>query len=287
MRDLNYQLKQLTRQHKEDAFSTRTDRAKHLQLIANQLHEMGFRQMRVTSLREKHVIALVQRWQTEGLSDGSIKNRMASLRWWADKINKPVIASDNTAYGIGRRQFVTNTDHSATLTTASLSSITDPYVVMSLQLQAAFGLRREEAIKFSPAYADKGQSLQLKGSWTKGGKPRVIPILTQEQQNVLRAAHALAGKGALIPAKKNYVQQLRVYVRQVSNAGLSRMHGLRHAYAQDRFERLTGFKPPAAGGPTRQQLTAAQKQLNDQARMTISKELGHEREQITAVYLGR
>ncbi|MCH9697756.1 MAG: integrase, partial [Gammaproteobacteria bacterium] len=136
MRDLNYQLKRLVHQHKEDAFRTRNDRSRHLQLIANQLHELGFRQLKVTSLREKHVIALVQRWQTEGLSDGSIKNRMASLRWWANKINKPVIANDNTAYGIGRRQFVTNSDHSAILTTASLNSITDPYVAMSLRLQA-------------------------------------------------------------------------------------------------------------------------------------------------------
>lgn len=41
---------------------------------------------------------------------------------------------------------------------------------MSLQLQQAFGLRREESIKFQPRYADRGDHIALKGSWTKGGR---------------------------------------------------------------------------------------------------------------------
>ena len=50
---------------------------------------------------------------------------------------------------------------------------------------------------------------------------------------------------------------------------------------------LTGWKAPAAGGPTAKQLIADQKVIDRQARLAISRELGHEREQITAVYLGR
>ncbi len=42
--------------------------------------------------------------------------------------------------------------------------VRDPHVRMSLELQRAFGLRREEAIKFSPGYADKGDHLNLKAS---------------------------------------------------------------------------------------------------------------------------
>jgi len=61
-----------------------------------------------------------------------------------------------------------------------LAQITDPYVRISLMLQQEFGLRREEAIKFQPAYADKRDHIQLKGSWTKGGRERTIPILTAE-----------------------------------------------------------------------------------------------------------
>ena len=65
------------------------------------------------------------------------------------------------------------------------------------------------------------------------------------------------------------------------------MHGLRHHYAQARYVELTGWKAPAAGGPTSKQLNPDQKWIDREARLTISRELGHEREQITAVYLGR
>jgi len=65
------------------------------------------------------------------------------------------------------------------------------------------------------------------------------------------------------------------------------MHGLRHAYAQQRYRELTGWLAPAAGGPTVNALTPEQKAIDRQARLTISRELGHEREQITSVYLGR
>ena len=66
---------------------------------------------------------------------------------------------------------------------------------MSLELQQAFGLRREEAIKFIPDYADQGDHLVLKPSWTKGGKARVIPVRTAEQRAVLNRAHALDWEG--------------------------------------------------------------------------------------------
>jgi hypothetical protein len=49
---------------------------------------------------------------------------------------------------------------------------------MSLRLQAAFGLRREEAVKFQPSYADRGDRLALKASWCKGGRAREIPVRT-------------------------------------------------------------------------------------------------------------
>lgn len=41
------------------------------------------------------------------------------------------------------------------------------------------------------------------------------------------------------------------------------------------------------GGPTKKALTLAQQQADQRARLTISGELGHVREQITAVYIGR
>ena len=288
MRDLNHQLKQLCRHCREGSYATQRNRERMLTLIANELHGMGYRKMQSKSLKPKHIEALVKHWQGNNLSTGTIKNRMATLRWWSEKIDKQnVIARSNEFYGIPDRRFVTSESKAKDLTQTQLNKIKDQHVRMSLELQRAFGLRREEAMKFRPCYADRKDHLQLKASWTKGGKARTIPVRTKAQRDVLDRARALAGFGSLIPPHRNYVQQLRTYEGHTTRAGFSSLHGLRHAYAQERYEELTGWKCPVAGGPNSQSLTPEQRELDREVRMTISQELGHEREQITAAYLGR
>jgi site-specific recombinase XerD len=288
MRDLNYQLKQLCRRCREGAYGTQNKRERMLTLMANQLHALGYRGMTARSLKPKHVEALVKYWFAEGLSIGTIKNRMAVIRWWSQKLDKQnVVARANEHYGIPDRRFITNESKARTVTRSQLDRVRDEHVRMSLELQQAFGLRREEAIKFQPSFADLGDHLVLKASWTKGSRERTIPVRTEAQRDLLNRARQLAGLGSLIPSNRNYVQQLRIYEGNTLRAGLSHMHGLRHAYAQNRYEELTGWKAPAAGGPTAKTLTPKQRETDRQARLTISRELGHEREQITAAYLGR
>ncbi|MGE0334723.1 MAG: phage integrase N-terminal domain-containing protein [Gammaproteobacteria bacterium] len=288
MRDLNYQLKQLCLRNRDGSYATQAQRLWLLTLIANQLHELGYRQLEARSLKPKHVEALTQHWLAEDLAIATIKNRMSALRWWALKVNRQnVIARTNDHYGIPDRVFVTNESKAQMLAAQALTKVRDAFVRMSLELQAAFGLRREEAIKFIPSYADQGDRVVLKETWTKGGKAREVPVRTAEQREVLGRAHRVAGRGSLIPADRNYVQQLRVYEGHTARAGLSKLHGLRHAYAQQRYLDLTGWPCPAAGGPASKTLTPAQRAQDIAARLAISRELGHEREAITAVYLGR
>ena len=287
MRRLNYQLKQLCKNNRDGSYGTQVQRERVLTLIANQLYNLGFRQMHAKSLRPKHVEALVKHWLAREIAIGTIKNRMAALRWWAAKVGKQnVVARSNDHYGIPHRQYANSANRATTLDEDKLVRITDQHVRMSLELQREFGLRREEAIKIRPDLADKGDTLWLKPSWTKGGREREVPILTDEQRSVLDKARALAGKGSLIPAHKNYKQQMKLYEGQCIRAGLSKMHGLRHAYAQRRFEELTGFKAPIDGGPSRSALSDDQRALDKKARAVISQELGHNREAITRVYLG-
>ncbi len=288
MRALNYGLKQLCRNCREGSYATQSNRERILAQAADELHRMGYRKMQARSLKPKHIEALVKLWREKELSTGTIKNRMAALRWWATKVNKRnVIAGSNEHYGIPDRRFVTNESKAKDLTQAQLEKVRDEHVRMSLKLQRAFGLRREEAMKFTPSYADQGDHIKLKSSWTKGGRSRIIPIRTEAQREVLDRARALAGFGSLIPPQRSYVQQIKVYEGHTTRAGLSSMHGLRHAYAQDRYEELTGWKCPVAGGPDSKSLTREQREADHEARLTISQELGHEREQISTAYLSR
>ena len=43
MRDLNYDFKQLCRHNRDGSYATQADREHILDLVADQLHEMGFR----------------------------------------------------------------------------------------------------------------------------------------------------------------------------------------------------------------------------------------------------
>ena len=288
MHDLNYDLKRLCQRNPDGGFSTRATRERVLRLMGDQLRSLGFKQMSATSLKPKHVEALLAHWRAENLSTGTIKNRMAHLRWWAEKIDKQnVIARENQHYGIPERSTVASESRARSLSAGDLAKVSDPYTRISLRLQAAFGLRREESIKLRPALADQGDRLRLLPSWTKGGRAREIPIRTAEQRLVLADALALAGQGGLLPPERNYVQQLRRFEHQCAAASIHRVHGHRHEYAQRRYQELNGWASPAAGGPRSAELTPEQKDLDRDARLVVSSELGHSRETVTTVYLGR
>ena len=289
-RILPRELLHLCERNKDGSFSTQAARKDILLQAGRQLLEAGYRNLGADGLKPKHIISLLERWKCDGISSATIKNRMAHLRWWAEKINKQnIIPRTNAELGIERRKYVTNIDKSIKLSEAQLNKIKDERLRVSIELQRAFDLRREECLKFQPAYAmsDSNGKIKLKASWCKGGREREIPILTAYQRDVLARAADLAGAGSLIPPEQKYVKRLKQYENAVSRCGLSHLHGLRHEYAQNRYLELTGWECPARGGPVNRQLSQEQKSLDYSARMRISEELGHGREAITSVYLGR
>lgn len=93
---------------------------------------------------------------------------------------------------------MSDTSKARALDSDKLAKVPDERVRMALRLQAAFGLRREEALKFTPSIADKGDHLHLKGSWCKGGRPRDIPIRTAEQRALLDGCRRLVGPNSLV-----------------------------------------------------------------------------------------
>ena len=95
------------------------------------------------------------------------------------------------------------------------------------------------------------------------------------------------GKAELIPASKNYKQQLHVFEHQTSQAGIGNTYGLRHAYAQRRYYILTSNQAPCNGGAHYKDLTDTQRQRDFMARQQIALELGHNRIRVTHIYLGK
>lgn len=135
---------------------------------------------------------------------------MVHLRGWAEKVGKQsVIPKDNIQLSIANRQYVTQDNKAINISEKTLEKINDPYMRISLMLQQAFGLRREESIKFQPPYA------------------------------------------------------------------------------QSRYETITGWKSPKAGGVASKELSPAQQIKDIFARQMISRELGHERTEVVKVYLDK
>lgn len=289
MKRLHYELTQLLARNRDGAYSTQAQRRSVLLLSATQLLEAGYRDLTVYTFKGRHINTLLARWRTEGLTPGTLKNRLAALRWWAEKVGNPTLmATRNAHYGVPTRETVPRVSKAQTVTEPQLARVRDPYTRMTLQLQLAFGLRREEAIKIKPWQADRGDRLVLQGSWTKGGRPRDVPLTTLAQRDILDRAKAFVGsKGAsLIPPDHTYAQQLHRYEGQIRQAGLTHMHGLRHHYAQALYEAEAGVPSPVNGGPLLHELAADQRARVRHARQVVSTALGHGRPEVTATYVG-
>ena len=272
----------------ERSHGTQASRASHLHIMARELSEMGYRHLSPRNLKRKHVEALVKRWLGARLAVVTIKSRVSTMRWLARTIGKPnVVPRTNAELGIPDRSLAGRPSRAFNLTPEMLERVPSPYVRVSLELEEKFGLRREEATKMRPQAAHQGGWLVLQASWCKGRRGRRIPVRTGEQRELLERAKALAEttpEHSLIP-EKTYRKHIKAYERQTYEAGIRGPHGLRHAYAQARYEELTGRACPAAGGPPSTDLNGEEKELDRRARETISEEMGHGRGQITRTYL--
>jgi hypothetical protein len=287
MDDLTMDLVRLCRRNRDGSYGTQNNRQRGLTAMADDLEELGYRLPAASSLKPKHIEALVEKWLDEDKTDASVRNRLSWLRWWAEKIGKPnVVGRDNAAYGVAERGEITR-NRAQALDQTKFQDIESPQIKASILLQVAFGLRREEALKFRPHVAMRADHISLQASWTKGGRARTIPITTLEQRHALQHVVTIVkGQDSLIPADLTYVEHLKRYEYQTSKAGLRNTHGFRHAYAQRRYAALSGQHCPLAGGKTWKQMDAREREADRAARRQISAELGHGRLKITDTYLG-
>lgn len=152
-----------------------------------------------------------------------------------------------------------------------------------------FGLRSKEASLLDASGALRkaltGGDLRVTAG-TKGGRPRTVPVRTEQQVNALRYAASVQGDAkSLVPAESTMKAWrdggLRTAREAVQSAGGSGLHDLRAAYACERYRELTGFDAPCIVGER-----LASKEEDKAARLEIAKELGHGRVDVLAAYVG-
>ena len=276
----------LLQHNKHGSYKTQFNRKSDLFKCMDILFEQGFKLKHIKNLKYKHVDCIVE--NSRHLSPDTQRNRRACLSWLANMVGKPELVPSSAALNIPKRSYISGKDQSIQVTQDQLDKIANENVLVSIQLARLFGLRREESMKIRPNQADQGNILVLHGSCCKGGRPRQIPIRTAEQRAWLEKAKALAKlKGSsLIPVDLSLRDYKAKFTYQLQKANIRHFHGLRHAYAQNRYQELTGWACPAKGGLRRSALPAWRRELDAKARQVISEELGHSRIAITSAYLG-
>ena len=291
----------LCSRNQDGSYGTQAERLKKLQKFGRGLKE-EFRLKNLNNLKKKHVTTMVQKWiQDPKISVETMKNYMTHVRWLAEKLGKSgMIPRSNAALGIPERKVDYNTDRAWAPSQELKNDLPERQAIM-VDLMHSFGMRFREAAMFRPIEDNKGDRLFITNG-PKNGRERFIPVRTEEQREVLsRVADFVQRNGThnIMPQDKSY----KTFQASTNNAfrqvgmirqeagGLGTAHGLRHEYAQVRFEELTGFKAPCRMTQEERQdfvasLTREQREMINEAKLELSEELGHGRSHVCHRYIG-
>jgi hypothetical protein len=167
----------------------------------------------------------------------SAANRVLALA----RSDRAAWASPTRDCGIPRRSGVATVDKAT-----SEAEHRDAQERLSERLGALLGLQRQFGLRFKEsALLDAHRALKALPSrravriddGTKGGKPRMVPVLRAGQVEALARAAAVQGKGrSMVPKDcERYIDFQRACYREHSG-----WHRERHAYAHARYEALVG-----------------------------------------------
>ena len=291
------------------SYKTQHNHLRETERFVKTLRQTGLGVQKWSNITNKHVGTVVDRWKAEGLKAATIKEYMSGVRVALRFYGNQRVAPNNAAFGVENRVYISNVDKSVpsdvyTRVVEALkasSSIEDHRVAAQLGLQRELGLRKEESFKFNPnrAVLQNGRVFVTDG--TKGGRSRMIEQISERGREAIGYAKSvLSGKNTMTDGKTERQWEGR-FNRTVRAHGISKdkcgasPHGLRHAYAQERYAMLTGFEAPVKFDSKESFLANAQlvagekwKDLDGDARLQIKEELGHgpDRDDVVSQYLG-
>lgn len=289
------------------SYATQHNVGNGLYRLFRQLHELGYPLNNPRNLESKHLRVLWE-WmegcyETGDLSSSTIQGYVSYLRKFTGWIGKPdLIVRAGVQFKnpecATRSQ---NTDHDKSWEAAGLDigQLIDqaldvaPWVAVALLAQAAFGLRRKEALCLRPAADYGGNGLLNISRGTKGGRYRVVPIYTQWQYDVLAFLIAYCrrygrGEGHIGDPERTLERNLRHYSYVLGRRlGITKDlvgatgHGLRAGFACRTLEAF-GIRPPVRGGDVQ----AADPMTVALAYHHTTEALGHSRRHVAGAYVG-
>ncbi|MDA8109672.1 MAG: integrase domain-containing protein [Betaproteobacteria bacterium] len=267
------------------------------------LAQVGYQIESIYNLKEKHVAALVVRWESEGQTVGTIENKLSYLRTLCKWVGKPGMIGAGATYSAksgsfkrpGAAQVDKSWEGNGIDPVELLERVArhDEVVSLQLELQWAFGIRMEEACLLRPVTALRqalGTGKVLIEHGTKGGRPRSVTVDQVWPLEVLtRAAQpAVSRTGTMIPReytldrwKDHYYYVVRRKCGLTKKDLGSTGHGARHSYLQRKFEAITGKPAPVKGGSN------YDPELLEWAMREVVERAGHSRPAKGQAYLGQ
>ena len=239
---------------------------------------------KLSNISSKHLVAYVLWVQEKELSASTIKTDLAAIRFFHDKISNPKYTLPTIAefeVELERRRFgVQDRTWSAAefKRILELASENDGYL-LAFHLARYAGLRIYECFCIDTAIARQAireRAITIKG---KGGKIRTVPINHQIVSALEKCLETTPTGSKLlvsddVPTDKAIYQLQQFILRNReavqdpnSNRPLT-FHGLRHTYAAEKYR-----------------LSIADSISKLDAHLTVSKLLGHERADVTNIYL--
>lgn len=278
------QLDRISRHNRQGSFRTKDRYFQAMKRFCRFLAD-GFNLQKLVNIDARHLNAYTKKLQAEKKSASTIKTDLSAIRFWCDKIGlkRPLPDNDHLAVKLERRSFggVDRTwsrgEFDRFLQAARQAGHEDYAAIATLTYYD--GLRIHEAFRLDTATAEAA----LRTGWLvvkgKGGKVRQVPI-SKDSRTVLRSALKKTRRGhKLFVADDvethlaiNQMQQFICAIRpNVQDHGSNRPmthHGLRHTYAARTYQDQIKTGASALG-----------------AHYQVSRLLGHERADVTDMYL--
>jgi len=293
------------------SYKTKYNHSVEVRRFVKTLRDLGYGVNKWQKVTNKHVGAVVSQWKRRGLKPSTMKEYLSGVRVVAKHFGNDRIARQNAAFGIANRVYVSNedkslSDHAYNSAIAALKESTEPNdhrVAAQLQLQREIGLRKEESFKFSARRDVQADGRVLVAAGTKGGRERMILDVSDRAKAAIEYARQLGDgrHGNTMPREMSERQWERLYYRTLARIGLTKSkagassHGLRHAYAQERYHQITGFHCRTKFGSQDEFRAAAHNvagvhwaKLDHEARQILKIELGHgpDRDDVVSQYIG-
>lgn len=279
------QLDKLYRHNRQGSFRTKERYYEAVKRFCAFLAD-EFHLQKLENISAKHLVAYVMYLQEQGKSASTVKTDLAAIRFFHDKMSNPKYKLPaNNAMGVEleRRRFGqvdrtwSNVEFNKMLGRALAENRYD--YILALYLARYAGLRLHESFRIDTAIAEqmlREGAITFKG---KGGKVRTVPINEQttiamrEQLKRTKRGHKL-----LVPDEMHadramnqmqfFIWKNRTDIQEEGCDAPLTYHGLRHTYAAEQYQEFV------EGGMT---------PLD--AHLAVSKLLGHERADVTNIYL--